>query len=423
MPDGGNPGRHSRSNPLYSTRNRWILAGAAATAVVLAAGAAVAITNSSGRTEWQAVPDQNSPSGSPSPSPTPSPTGPAVSFAAVGDVIMGSTPVLPPNGGRTFFDDVTPHLRGDVVMANWESAVTDDATSTKCKPKPPASPTASATPPGTPGPIPPSPSPSPSKPDRCFAFRVPTSYAALVRKAGFNVVNLANNHTRDYGTKGLRDTKTALTAAGVQHTGTAGQITMMQAGAAKVAVLGFSPYSWTNSVVDVPAAAELVRKAAAQADLVVVNMHAGAEGADQTHVRPGTEMFLGENRGDPIRFARAVVDAGADLVVGHSPHVMRGMEWYRDRLIAYSMGNFAGYRVLSSAGPLGVGGILKVTLRPDGSWIGGTLVPTRMVNGGLPAVDPTKRALSLVRDVSAADFGATACEISDTGELRPPAGS
>jgi hypothetical protein len=187
-------------------------------------------------------------------------------------------------------------------------------------------------------------------------------------------------------------------------------------------VLGFAPYGWTQSVVDIPAAAALVRRAASAADLVVVNMHAGAEGADKAHVRPGTEMFLGENRGDPMAFARAVVDAGADLVVGHSPHVMRGMEWYKGRLIAYSLGNFAGYKVLSSAGPLGVGGILKVTLRADGGWVDGSLVPTRMVNGGLPALDRKRQALSLVRDLSAADFGATAAGIAVTGRLLPPPG-
>jgi hypothetical protein len=244
----------------------------------------------------------------------------------------------------------------------------------------------------------------------------------LIRDAGFNVVNLANNHTRDYGAKGLRDTRAALAANGVQHTGAAGQITLLRVGAVRVAVLGFAPYHWTQSVVDVPAAAALVKQAAAGSDLVVVNMHAGGEGADKTHVRPGTELFLGENRGDPMRFARAVVDAGADLVVGHSPHVMRAMEWYNGRLIAYSLGNFAGYRVLSSAGVQGIGGILKVELGADGSWVSGSLVPTRMVNRGLPALDPDRRALTLVRGLGAQDLGPAACPILPTGELQPPLG-
>jgi hypothetical protein len=359
----------------------------------------------------------------PPPSASPAPEGGEISFAAVGDVIMGSTPKLPPAGGRTFFDDVKPQLRGDVVMGNFEGALTSDTRSAKCsKPTPKASGQASTPPPlaTTPPGVVPQVSPSKS-PDRCFAFRMPPTYAGWIRKAGFTVMNLANNHTRDYGTKGLRDTRAALTAHGVQHTGAPGQITLLRVGGVRVAVLGFAPYHWTQSVVDIPAAVSLVKRAAAQADLVVVNMHAGGEGADRTHVRPGTEMFLGENRGDPIRFAHAVVDAGADLVVGHSPHVMRGMEWYQGRLIAYSMGNFAGYRTLSSSGPMGIGGILQVTLRPDGSWVKGSLVASRMVNGGLPALDPQRRALTLVRGLSLQDFGASACRISPTGELQPPA--
>ena len=91
-------------------------------------------------------------------------------------------------------------------------------------------------------------------------------------------------------------------------------------------------------------------------------MQGGAEGSDKTHVTSGHEIFLGEDRGDLITFSHAVIDAGADVVFGHGPHVMRGMEFYKGRLIAYSLGNFCGYRVLGTAGFLGVGGVLKVTL-------------------------------------------------------------
>ena len=79
-------------------------------------------------------------------------------------------------------------------------------------------------------------------------------------------------------------------------------------------------------------------------------MHAGAEGSDRAHVEPGPETYLGEPRGDSVAFTHAVVDAGADLVVGSGPHVLRGLEWYRGRLIAYSLGNASGYRTLSTAG-------------------------------------------------------------------------
>ena len=68
----------------------------------------------------------------------------------------------------------------------------------------------------------------------------------------------------------------------------------------------------------------------------------GAEGADKTHVKPGTEIFLGENRGDPIKFSHAVIDAGADLISGTARTCCAAMEFYKGRLIAYSLGNFAG---------------------------------------------------------------------------------
>src|SRR4029453_6485763 len=143
-----------------------------------------------------------------------------------------------------------------------------------------------------------------------------------------------------------------------------------------------------------------------EADLVVIQMQGGAEGSDKTHVRPGHEIFLGEDRGDLSAFSHAVIDAGADVIFGHGPHVMRGMEFYKGRLIAYSLGNFCGYKVLSSAGFAGVGGVLKVTLTKDGSWSRGELVATEMVRGGYPAPDAEKRALAFVNNLSSDDFGA-----------------
>jgi hypothetical protein len=123
-----------------------------------------------------------------------------------------------------------------------------------------------------------------------------------------------------------------------------------------------------------------------------------------------------------MRFSRAVVDAGADLVVGHGPHVLRGMEWYRGRLIAYSLGNFAGYKVFSLGGPLSVSAILRVTLRSDGTFETGTIVPTRLVGEGVPALDPAEAAHGVVRDLSRADFGARAVKVDANGVLaRPPA--
>jgi hypothetical protein len=350
-------------------------------------------------------------SAGPDPTPPPSGTptraggGETVSMSATGDIIMGAAPGgLPPGGAKDFFAGVKSALRADLQMGNLEQPLTNDTGVTKCPPPPS-----------------PAPSPSPSPPPKatCFAFRSPPGYAAVLRDAGFTVLNLANNHAYDFGAEGNRQTRSAVEGVGLAHTGAPGQITVVEVRGIKIAVLGFSSYPWSQSVVDVNAGADLVKRAKTHADLVVVQMHVGAEGADKTHVRPGTEMFLGENRGDPIKFAHAVVDAGADLVIGHGPHVMRGMEFHRGRLIAYSLGNFAGYKALNYNGLPGVGGVLKVTLRKDGSYVEGSLVPTHMVAPGLPAMDPARQALSLVRGLGAADLPDSAARVGDDGSVTP----
>jgi hypothetical protein len=324
------------------------------------------------------------------PATTPTRTVPAgeVTIAAVGDIVMGSTPNLPPDGGRTFFDAVQTDLAGDVVLGNLEGTLSAGGGS-KCG--------AGST--------------------NCYAFQTPPSYAARLREAGFTVLNVANNHAYDFGTSGQSQTLAALRSRQLAYTGRPGQITYQRVGAITVALVGFAPYPWAQSLTDIPAARRLVKKAAANADIVIVTMHAGAEGSDKTHVRPGTETFLGENRGNPMAFSHAVVEAGADVVIGSGPHVLRGMEWYKGRLIAYSLGNFAGYKVFALGGPLSLSGILRVTLRGDGTFDGGTLVPTRMVGAGTPALDPTESAHGIVRTLSQEDFGARAVKISANGTL------
>ena len=82
--------------------------------------------------------------------------------------------------------------------------------------------------------------------------------------------------------------------------------------------------------------------------------------------RNHNEVFFGEARGNPILFNRRMVDAGADLVLGHGPHVPRAMEVYRGKLIAYSLGNFIGYHTLGTQGELGYSLILETRLAADG---------------------------------------------------------
>jgi poly-gamma-glutamate capsule biosynthesis protein CapA/YwtB (metallophosphatase superfamily) len=255
----------------------------------------------------------------------------------------------------------------------------------------------------------------------CFAFRAPPSYGHLLREVGFTLMNVANNHAYDYGPEGQRETLAALRSAYLRFTGRPRQIAIVQIRGVRVAVIGFAPYRWAQSLTDLAGAAQIVRLAKREAKLVVVVMHAGAEGSDRQHVRRGTEWFLGENRGDAESFSHVVVDASADLVVGSGPHVLRGMEWYHGRLIAYSLGNFLGNGTLSIGGVLGASGILHVTLGSNGSWLHADLTPVRLVPPGVPALDPDEAAHGIVRTLSHEDFGENAMRVTPTGQLLPPA--
>jgi cell division protein YceG involved in septum cleavage/poly-gamma-glutamate capsule biosynthesis protein CapA/YwtB (metallophosphatase superfamily)/N-acetylmuramoyl-L-alanine amidase len=315
-----------------------------------------------------------------------------VTIAAVGDIAMGSTPVLPAGGGATLFSAVAPQLAADVTIGNLEGTLALGGES-KCGSR---------------------------SGGACFAFRTPPWYAYWLRRAGFHVLNLANNHSADFGAEGTAGTIDALDNSGLLHTGRPGQVARLQVGLVRVAVVGFAPYPWAQSLLDVSAAQQLISKADEWADVVVVTMHAGGEGADWMHVSHAPEVYLGEPRGDPVAFAHTVVDAGADLVVGHGPHVLRGMEWYRGRLIAYSLGNFAAHRTLSTRGSLGLGAILRARLRADGSWAGGKLVGTRLVTTGTPVEDRSGSASRLVRTLSSEDFGLSAATVTPDARILGP---
>jgi poly-gamma-glutamate capsule biosynthesis protein CapA/YwtB (metallophosphatase superfamily) len=321
----------------------------------------------------------------------------SISLSATGDIMMSNAPgSLPPNNGEGFFDSVTEALKSDLVMGNLEQPLTGDTGTSKCG--------------------------SPKSPN-CFAFRSPPSYAEHLKDGGFQLLNTANNHAKDYGTQGYKNTIEALEKAGLEHTGAEDQITVVDVKGVKVAVLGFSSYAGANPLNDLDAAAAVVEKATGEADLVVVQVHMGAEGSDKNHVKPGTENFFGENRGDPMKFSRTVIDAGADLVVGHGPHVLRGMEFYKGKLIAYSLGNFAGGgRTLSRNGVLKYGGVLHVSLTKEGEYVGGKFVSTYMNDNGVPTRDKAnERGRKLIADLSEADFDDTGAVVGTDGSIKPPA--
>jgi hypothetical protein len=318
-------------------------------------------------------------------------SGEPVTIAAVGDTMLGMTPTLPP-APADYFDEVRHGLRGDVVFANLEGTLTDVAESPKCG----------------------------VGSSDCYAFRAPPEFARALRAAGFTVVSNANNHSYDYGEAGQEETREALDRAGIAHTGMPGEIEIVRAGGRRIAFLGFASYANTAPLTDLEAARELIRRARQRAEIVVCAFHAGAEGSDALHVTGEQEIYLGEDRGNPEEFAHMAIEAGADLVLGSGPHVLRGIEIYRDRLVAYSLGNFAGYENFSLEGALGQSAILRVTLAGDGSFAAGRLESVLLVDPGQPVPDPEAAGAELVATLSREDFGPTAARIGPSGRIRPP---
>jgi poly-gamma-glutamate capsule biosynthesis protein CapA/YwtB (metallophosphatase superfamily) len=303
--------------------------------------------------------------------------------------------LLPPDDGKDLLAEVTPLLASaDIAFANLEGPLLDAGASEKC---------------------------ARSRPGRCYAFRVPTRYGKLLQAAGVDVVSLANNHVGDFGDAGRSSTRAVLDALGIKYAGAPGEVARLEVRGKRVAVVAFASSPAVNDLRDTAEAVRIVREAKVEADLVVVSVHGGAEGADRQHVPAGREEFLGEDRGDLRAFARAVVDAGADLVVGHGPHVLRGMEIVKGRLVAYSLGNFATYGGMNLSGPNGLTLVLEVHLAPDGTFLGGRIHPARQERPGGPKLDRAAGVIPLVRRLSEEDFGASAVRISDDGTLAPPA--
>jgi len=253
----------------------------------------------------------------------------------------------------------------------------------------------------------------------CFTFRAAPAWAAALRGVGFTDLNVANNHALDYGPVAQAETLAALGRAGLAHDGLPHEITYLTAGSVKVAVIGAAPYHWAQELLDVPGSQALVRRAAKRADVVIVYMHAGAEGATANHVTGREETFLGEDRGNPEAFAHAMVNAGADLVFASGPHVVRAMQWYHGRLIAYSLGNLVSVGTLSTSGAGGETALLKVILDATGRFVAGSVIPLRLAGSGSPVYDPAHTAVEAIRALSQADFPGSAVQLSPSGKIAP----
>ena len=318
-----------------------------------------------------------------------------LTIASVGDMMIGTDYPrnhLPDDDGIGFLEEVTPYLASaDIAFGNLEGVLIDGGTpGKKC-----------------------------SNPNACYLFRSPTRYADRYLAAGFDVLSIANNHARDFGEEGRTATMHALDRVGIFHSGRIGEFASFELKGLSVAVMAYAVTKNSNMMLDYAYAEENVRRLAGLHDIVLVSFHGGAEGRDVTRIPFAEEEYYGEPRGDVVRFARLVVDAGADLVIGHGPHVVRGLERYKDRLIAYSLGNFATYYGISVDGIKGIAPILVTTLDGEGRFVEGEVISTIQLRPAGPSIDPRNRAYELMRRLSYQDFGNPGLQFGGDGRLLP----
>jgi hypothetical protein len=252
----------------------------------------------------------------------------------------------------------------------------------------------------------------------CFVFRSPTRYATWLRDAGFDVMSLANNHAQDFGDPGRTSSMQALDAVGIRHSGRDGDVAEWTTRGRRFALAAFAPNVGSHQLNDLIRAQEIVRGLAVNHDIVIVSFHGGAEGDGASKLPFARELYAGEDRGDVVEFAHAVIDAGADIVLGSGPHVMRAVELYRDRLIAYSLGNFATYYGISVNGIRGTSGVLTARVADDGRFIDARFEPTVQIRPGGPQRDPQKRALLQLRDLTQEAFPTGALAVREDGLIQ-----
>jgi poly-gamma-glutamate synthesis protein (capsule biosynthesis protein) len=257
-------------------------------------------------------------------------------------------------------------------------------------------------------------------PGKDYVFEGPPGMVPALAAAGIDLVTLGNNHTVDYGQAALADTIKRLEKAGVQVVGAGLNDTdawtaavVRTSGGATIGFLAWSDVLWpgyraTNKPgvaegrTDIPRMKRSIRALAKEVDYVVVGYHWGIE---YEHYPWGPQTSE----------AHAAIDAGADLVIGHHPHVLQGFETYKNRLIAYSLGDlvFDHYSIATGQTVL-----VDAVLTPDG--VTATLIPVYVSSSGIPAVqhDAAGRTiLKLVKQYSAA-LDTTVVIRGDTATVR-----
>lgn len=316
-----------------------------------------------------------------------------VTVIGVGDIMMGSnypnSSGLPPNNGSDLLTDVKLILQSaDVTMGNLEGVLLNDGGTAKtCR-----------------------------DPKVCYVFRSPQIYVQNLVDAGFDLMSLANNHAGDFGETGRKSSMKTLEEAGIAH---AGQLTtpyaIIEKGGIRYGFVAFAPNNNCLPLNDFTGAKKIVSKLDSLADIVIVSFHGGAEGPQYQHVPREEEIFHGENRGDVYKFSHILIDAGADIIFGHGPHVTRAIEVYKERLIAYSLGNFCTYSGINVSGVNGLAPILKVYTNNQGVFYKAQIFSTKQTYRDRVRLDSQKQVLSRIRELTQQDFPESQLSIDENG--------
>jgi len=317
-----------------------------------------------------------------------------ITINLVGDMMLGTNfpeNVLADDDGVSLLQTVAPFLRNaDITFGNLEGVLLDEGEPAK----------------------------SCLLPENCYLFRTPSHYVNYLREAGFDVMSLANNHARDFGESGLNASMATLASAGIRHSGPHGDVASWEVRGRRVALIAFAPFIGSHDLLDEDTARELVQGLSQDHDIVIVSVHAGAEGPESMHIPFAKELYRGEDRGDVNRFAHIVIDAGADLVVGHGPHVPRALQVYRGRMIAYSLGNFCTFWGISVEENRGLAPILRVELDGQGRFLQGQISSFLQVRPYGPVPDPDHQAARLMAELTEADFPDSSLLISAEGQVQ-----
>lgn len=234
----------------------------------------------------------------------------------------------------------------------------------------------------------------------CHAFQGDPSFADALKGAGFDFVSLINNHSYDYGDKGLIDTEAELDRVGLPYIAPNKPTISITIKGTRIGIMGLSSTEPTKTITDYTYIAQTVQSLKKDNDIVIVIFHGGAEGADKTKVTGAEEYEGSEDRGNVQAVAHTAINAGADLVVGDGPHVLRKVEWYNNKPVAYSLGNFIGGKNrLVTKGTLALSGIFTATFKnsiPDST----NFTSIILSQDGTPSLDPNDQSKQLLTTLS-----------------------